>query len=89
MYVERTKARIDEENKECRYGEEVRMKFSADELPLATLPGADFDPTHGNFSLDELKPQPIIRKRKRVKYFIIRILCHDITLLTFEYRLAW
>ena len=29
--------------------------------------GADFDPRRRAFTVDELKPQPIIRKRKKVK----------------------
>merc|ERR1712046_167857 len=41
------------------------MEFSAEELALATVPGADFDPSNRHFSLDELRPQPIIRKRKK------------------------
>merc|ERR1711990_1295309 len=45
--------------------EEARTEFSAEELALATIPGADFDPTRRQFSSDELRPQPIIRKRKK------------------------
>lgn len=40
-------------------------EFSAEELALATIPGADFDPARRQFSLEELKPQPIIRKKRK------------------------
>merc|ERR1712154_464993 len=53
------------EKEERRQREEARMEFSAEELALATVPGADFDPSNRHFSLDELRPQPIIRKRKK------------------------
>ena len=36
------------------------------DLALATVPGLDFDPTKRSFSAEELKPQPIIKKRKKV-----------------------
>merc|ERR1711953_785738 len=45
--------------------EEIRVEFSAEELALATIPGADFDPARRQFSLEELKPQPIIRKKRK------------------------
>merc|ERR1712179_431462 len=41
------------------------MGFSAEELALATIPGADFDPARRQFSMEELKPQPIIRKKRK------------------------
>ena len=45
----------------------VCVNFSADDLRLATIPGqeGDFDPATRRFSEDELKPQPIIRKRRK------------------------
>merc|ERR1712113_1040939 len=46
-------------------GEEIALEFSAEDLALATVPGADFDPTLRHFSKEELRPQPIIRKRKK------------------------
>lgn len=36
------------------------------DLALATIPGLDFDPTKRSFTAEELKPQPIIKKRKKV-----------------------
>merc|ERR1712142_409314 len=43
----------------------VCVNFSEDDLRLATIPGQDFDPATRRFSDEELKPQPIIRKRKK------------------------
>ena len=42
------------------------IKFSPEDLALATLPGVDFDPREKTFSIEELKPQPIIRKRPKI-----------------------
>lgn len=39
--------------------------FRQEDLSLATVPGYDFDPTTRSFSIEELRPQPIIRKRKK------------------------
>ena len=69
MYVESKRARLEREREERRRREEVRCEFSAEELALATIPGADFDPARRQFSLEELKPQPIIRKKRKVFSF--------------------
>merc|ERR1719234_649298 len=39
---------------------------SPEDLALATVPGYDFDPKERAFQMDELRPQPIIRKRNMV-----------------------
>lgn len=65
LYVESKRARLEREREERNRREEVRVEFSAEELALATIPGADFDPARRQFSLEELKPQPIIRKRRK------------------------
>ena len=57
---------MEREKEERMRREEARTEFSAEELALATIPGADFDPTRRQFSSDELRPQPIIRKRRKV-----------------------
>ena len=62
---------MEREKEERRRREEIRVEFSAEELALATIPGADFDPARRQFSLEELKPQPIIRKKRKV--FICKI----------------
>jgi len=65
LYVESKRARLEREREERRRREEARIEFSAEELALATVPGADFDPTARQFSMEELRPQPIIRKRRK------------------------
>jgi len=65
LYVESKRARMEREKEERRRREELALEFSAEDLALATVPGADFDPTMRHFSKDELRPQPIIRKRKK------------------------
>merc|ERR1711902_460529 len=65
LYVESKRARMEREKEERRRREEVRVEFSPEELALATIPGADFDPARRQFSLEELKPQPIIRKKRK------------------------
>ena len=42
------------------------FNVSQGDLALATVPGLNFDPTSRSFSAEELKPQPIIKKRKKV-----------------------
>merc|ERR1711920_567904 len=41
------------------------MGFAPEDIALATVPGLDFDPKTRNFEMEELRPQPIIRKRKK------------------------
>jgi len=66
LYVESKRARLEREKEERKRREqEVQVEFTAEELALATIPGADFDPARRQFSMDELKPQPIIRKRRK------------------------
>ena len=45
---------------------ESDMKFSPEDLALATVPGAEFDPSKRSFDIEELKPQPIIKKRSKI-----------------------
>merc|ERR1712223_2284912 len=66
LYVESKRARMEREKEERMRREEARTEFSAEDLALATIPGADFDPTRRQFSSDELRPQPIIRKRQKL-----------------------
>ena len=65
MYKESKRAKLERE-KEERKQQLAIVEFSPQELAWATVPGEDFDPTEREFSLDELRPQPIIRKRKKV-----------------------
>ena len=45
---------------------EEETEFSAEDLSLATVPGLEFDPKQRSFELDELRPQPIIKKRRKL-----------------------
>ena len=45
---------------------EEETEFSAEDLSLATVPGLEFDPKERSFELDELRPQPIIKKRRKL-----------------------
>ena len=52
----------------------VNFKVSESDLALATVPGANFDPKNRVFSPEELKPQPIIRKRRKVRFILLSVL---------------
>ena len=41
-------------------------KINDADISLATVPGREFNPARRCFSVEELKPQPIIRKRRKV-----------------------
>ena len=67
LYAESKRAKMERERAEARKRKmEIPIEFAAEDLALATIPGADFDPKRRHFSADELRPQPIIRKRKKV-----------------------
>lgn len=65
LYAESKRARIEREKAERKRKMEMQIEFAPEDLALATIPGADFDPRRRAFSMDELRPQPIIRKRKK------------------------
>merc|ERR1712241_1446325 len=44
---------------------EVQLEFAPEDIALATVPGLDFDPKTRTFDMEELRPQPIIKKRKK------------------------
>ena len=77
MYKESKRAKLERE-KEERKQQLAIVEFSQQELAWATVPGEDFDPTEREFSVDELRPQPIIRKRKKVIIINIIIICFGI-----------
>jgi len=56
---------MEREKEERRRKFEIEMDFAPEDLALATVPGMDFDPKQRAFNLEELRPQPIIRKRKK------------------------
>ena len=66
---------MEREKAERKRKMEVEVEFEPEELALATIPGADFDPKRRHFSVDELRPQPIIRKRKKVIISFIQSIC--------------
>lgn len=63
LYAESKRARAEREKEEKK--RKLEIDFAPEDLALATIPGADFDPRKRAFSTDELRPQPIIRKRKK------------------------
>jgi len=65
LYVESKRAKMEREKEEKRRKAEREIEFSPQELALATVPGMAFDPRNRKFAPDELRPQPIIRKRKK------------------------
>jgi len=65
LYVESKRARMEREKEEKKRKSVIDMEFSARDLALATVPGMEFDPRERAFNVEELKPQPIIRKRKK------------------------
>merc|ERR1711941_60337 len=44
---------------------EVQLDFAPEDIALATVPGLEFDPKTKVFDMEELRPQPIIKKRKK------------------------
>lgn len=66
LYAESKRAKQEREKAEARKRKmDIPIEFAPEDLALATIPGADFDPKRRHFSADELRPQPIIRKRKK------------------------
>jgi len=65
LYAESKRARMEREKEEKLRALEISMDFAPEDLALATVPGADFDPKERSFDVEELRPQPIIRKRPK------------------------
>merc|ERR1711926_21881 len=65
LYVESKRARLDREKEERKRKLEIQLEFAPEDIALATVPGLDFDPKTRNFDMEELRPQPIIKKRKK------------------------
>ena len=66
LYQESKRARLEREKEEKRRRLEEETEFSAEDLSLATVPGLEFDPKRRRFDLEELRPQPIIKKRRKL-----------------------
>merc|ERR550532_2439838 len=67
LYVESKRARLDREKEERKRKLEVQLDFAPEDIALATVPGLEFDPKTKVFDMEELRPQPIIKKRKKNK----------------------
>jgi len=65
LYVESKRARVDREKIERKRKLEVQLDFAPEDIALATVPGLEFDPKTRAFDMEELRPQPIIKKRKK------------------------
>lgn len=65
LYTESKKAKLEREKAEKRRRFEEALEFDSNDLQLATVPGQTFDPRKRSFDIEELRPQPIVRKRKR------------------------
>jgi len=65
LYVESKRARLDREKEERKRKLEVQLDFAPEDIALATVPGLEFDPKTRAFDMEELRPQPIIKKRKK------------------------
>ena len=63
--LEKERRKRREEREEAEVKQELEIPES--DLALATVPGMNFDPKSRAFSDEELKPQPIIRKRRKVR----------------------
>merc|ERR1712045_665068 len=59
------KRRLDREKEERKRKLEVQLDFAPEDIALATVPGLEFDPKTRAFDMEELRPQPIIKKRKK------------------------
>jgi len=66
LYAESKRAKLEREKEERRRKLEVELDFAPEDLALATVPGLDFDPKERAFDMDELRPQPIIKKRQKL-----------------------
>lgn len=66
LYAESKRAKQEREKEERKRRMQVEIDFAPEDLALATLPGADFNPRERVFDMDELRPQPIIRKKPKV-----------------------
>jgi len=65
LYAESKRAKMKREKEEKHLDAANDIEFTPQELALATVPGRNFDPRECKFSPDDLRPQPIIRKRKK------------------------
>ena len=84
LYVESKRAKMEREKEEKRKRAAMEIEFSPQELALATVPGLSFDPRERKFAPDELRPQPIIRKRKKVLTY--SLICTKLNCISVYFR---
>merc|ERR1711992_441311 len=65
LYIESKKARLEREKAEKRRRFEDSLSFDDSDLALASVPGQDFNPSQHSLNVEDLKPQPIVKKRKK------------------------
>lgn len=66
LYKESKRAIAEREKEEKRKRIAAETEFSPEDLSLATIPGLEFDPKERAFDMEELRPQPIIKKRSKL-----------------------
>merc|ERR1712083_64581 len=66
LYIESKKARLEREKAEKRRRFEEDLSFDDSDLALASVPGQDFNPSQHSLNVEDLKPQPIVKKRKKI-----------------------
>jgi len=66
LYKESKRELAEREREAKRKKLEEEVEFSAEDLSLATIPGLEFDPKERSFEMEELRPQPIIKKRSKL-----------------------
>lgn len=65
LYKESKRATREREREEKKRRVEEDTEFDEADLRLATVPGYEFDPKQRSFDMEELQPQPIIKKRAK------------------------
>lgn len=66
LYKESKRAIAEREKEEKRKRIAAETEFSPEDLSLARIPGLEFDPKERAFDIEELRPQPIIKKRSKL-----------------------
>lgn len=67
LYIESKRARIEREKAEKRRRYEDELTFDESDLALASVPGKQFDPRKNSLDMEDLRPQAIVKKRKKIQ----------------------
>jgi len=65
LYKESKRAIMEREREQRKRKLEEEIDFSPEDIALATVPGFQFDPKTRAFDMEELRPLPIIKKRRQ------------------------